>query len=62
MSAEATAINEALVKRRALQRGAEMARRVFEKRGNHSEAHMREAELAALLALAFELGVDWACR
>ena len=34
--------------------GAEMARSVFAKRGNHSEAHLRERELASLLAIAAE--------
>lgn len=33
-----------------------IARHVFARRGNHSEAHMTETELAAALALAAELG------
>jgi len=36
--------------------GTELARCVFAKRGNHSEAHLSEVELAALLVLAFEEG------
>lgn len=33
-----------------------MARAVFKKRGNHTEAHLGEAELAAMLMHAFEAG------
>ena len=40
----------------ALRIGAQLARMVFAKRGNHSEAHISEMELAALLALAAALG------
>jgi hypothetical protein len=40
----------------AIQAGKTIARKVFAKRGNHSEAHVSEAELAALLAIAFQLG------
>lgn len=36
--------------------GRRMARKVFEKRGNHREAHLSEAELAALLAMAAHVG------
>jgi len=42
----------------AIRAGQMIARKVFAKRGNHSEAHISEAELAALLALAFELGQE----
>ncbi len=38
--------------------GMRIARSVFEKRGNHSEAHLSEGELAALLAIAFRIGRD----
>ena len=38
--------------------GAFIARRFFHKRGNNSEAHVSETELAALLAVAFEKGVE----
>ena len=34
---------------------AKLARRVFELRGNHSEAHLFEAELTAVLETACEL-------
>ena len=34
--------------------GTTLARQLFERRGNHSETHLSEAELAALLALAVE--------
>ncbi len=34
--------------------GEVMARRVFAKRGNNSEVHLTELELAAMLALAAE--------
>lgn len=34
--------------------GTRMARLVFEKRGNHSEAHLCEAELATICAAAAE--------
>lgn len=37
--------------------GARMARRVFEARGNHTEAHLREDELAALMGTAYEIGL-----
>ncbi len=46
----------------AVAEGRRMARRVFEKRGNHTEAHIREDELAALLAIAFERGELKAAR
>jgi hypothetical protein len=37
---------------RAIELAMALARQFFAKRGNHSEAHVTEAELAALLALA----------
>lgn len=37
--------------------GAMLARRVFETRGNHSEAHLTEPELAALFDVAVEESV-----
>lgn len=36
----------------------QLARRLFEKRGNHSEVHLSEVELAALLAIAFQRGYE----
>ena len=36
--------------------GMRIARQLFAKRGNHSEVHLPEAELAALLAFAAERG------
>lgn len=41
---------------RSIEFGRDIARRVFEKRGNHSEAHLKEVELAALLAIAYADG------
>lgn len=38
--------------------GLRLARRIFEKRGNHSEAHITEEELAVMLAAAYEIGKD----
>lgn len=35
--------------------GSRVARTVFKHRGNNSEVHLREAELAAIIALAIEL-------
>lgn len=40
----------------AISFGMAVARKVFAKRGNHSEAHLSEGELAALLAHAFSKG------
>ena len=40
----------------ALTLGRQLARKVFDRRGNRTEAHMSEAELAALLALAVAIG------
>jgi hypothetical protein len=40
--------------------GRRVARRVFEKRGDNSEAHLSETELAAFCALAAQLGADGA--
>lgn len=36
----------------ALDIGRQLARQIFAERGNHAEAHLREAELPAVLALA----------
>ena len=38
----------------AIDIGRELARRLFAKRGNHSEAHLSELDLAAICALAAE--------
>lgn len=40
----------------AVAEGRRLARQFFAKRGNNSEVHLSELELAALLALAFERG------
>lgn len=37
---------------------AQMARVVFEKRGNHSEAHLSEVELTAMFAVAIMKGAE----
>lgn len=44
---------------RAVEFGMKFARHVFQRRGNNSEAHVTEAELAAMMAESFERG---ACR
>lgn len=45
---------------RAAKKGAELADKIFSQRGTkgrkHSEAHVSETELAAMLALAYEAG------
>lgn len=38
--------------------GRTLARKVFAKRGDHTEAHISELELAALLALAAKQGAQ----
>lgn len=38
--------------------GQRLAREVFAKRGNHTEAHLSEQELAALLAQAAAIGAS----
>lgn len=40
----------------AARTGLQMARKIFAKRGDHSEAHITEEELAVMLAAAFHLG------
>jgi hypothetical protein len=40
----------------AVQIGLKLARRIFASRGNHSEVHLREMHLAAMLAVAAEQG------
>ncbi len=39
---------------RAIWIGRELARKVFDKRGNHAEVHLNEGELAAMIALGVE--------
>lgn len=38
--------------------GMRMARRIFQQRGNHSEAHLSEEFLATTLSIAFEHGAQ----
>ncbi len=38
--------------------GMAMARKMFEKRGNHTEVHLDELTLSALLALAARRGAE----
>jgi hypothetical protein len=38
----------------AISEGSDIARRFFKKRGDRSEVHLSEIELAALLAIAFD--------
>lgn len=42
----------------SLQEGIKLARGIFALRGNHSEIHLSEVELAAQLALAYRHGVQ----
>lgn len=44
------------MRERALAAGTAIAKRMFAKRGNHTEIHLRQAELAAALTVAFEHG------
>lgn len=44
----------------AVDQGMALARKIFEKRGGHSEIHVTERDLAAMLALAFEVGAEQA--
>ncbi len=46
----------------AVSEGARIARKVFEKRGNHTEAHLDETTLAALLGTVYELGYEACAR
>src|SRR5271157_6315101 len=43
---------------RALAFGESAARKLFAKRGSHSEIHLRPEELATVLAAAFELSAE----
>jgi hypothetical protein len=51
-----TAAQTELLVARALTEGARVARTIFAKRGNHTEAHLSEVELSAILTVVFELG------
>jgi hypothetical protein len=53
-----TTAQKTLLRQRSTEEGARLARKVFAKRGNHSEAHLTEVELAASLAVAFEFGYE----
>lgn len=46
----------------ALEAGMRLARLTFHNRGNHSEIHITEADLAALLSLAYQDGLDGRMR
>jgi hypothetical protein len=43
----------------ARQTGKRIARKTFDKRGNHTEVHLCEVDLAVILVVAFELGAQW---
>lgn len=43
---------------RAIAIGRDIARKVFAKRGNRAEAHLSELELASMLAVAAERGLE----
>lgn len=45
---------------KAIELARVMARQLFKRRGNHSEVHLSEAEVTALLALAIERGAKHA--
>lgn len=42
---------------RSVEIGSELARRVFSKKGNNSEVHIKEAELAALIAIGVQKAI-----
>lgn len=42
----------------AVRIGTQMARKYFERRGNHSEVHLSEKQLAGIMAVAFEMGAE----
>jgi hypothetical protein len=50
-------MTDAAKERLTVEIGRELARRVFAKRGNHSEAHVHEVELGGLLALAADIAI-----
>jgi hypothetical protein len=54
--AKLTAAQITLLRERAIEEGYRIARKMFAKRGGHSEIHLSEFELGAMLAIAFELG------
>lgn len=41
----------------AIEIGTRIARKIFEQRGNHHEAHLREAELAGICIAAAEAAI-----
>jgi hypothetical protein len=43
----------------AVDTGTALARQIFQKRGNNSEAHLSEAELAAAIALGIEQAAEF---
>lgn len=47
---------QGFIRKDAAATGLRLARKIFAERGNHTEAHIREEELAVMLAAAFELG------
>ena len=49
---------EVNIPKAAAKAGLRLARRIFETRGNHSEVHLSEEELAVILSAAFQLGGD----
>jgi hypothetical protein len=63
MTSTSEQLKSAVTTSRAASTGARLARRVFDARSRgkaqrNVEAHIDEAELADLLALAYELGVN----
>ena len=42
----------------SVEAGMRIARRFFEKRGNHAEAHVGEVEFAGMTAIAWALGFE----
>jgi len=51
-------MTDAAKERLTVKIGSALARQVFSRRGNHSEAHVHEVELAGLLALAADMAIS----
>jgi hypothetical protein len=56
-AARARKVQEGL-RERARVAGDRAARTIFAKRGDHSEAHLNEAQIAGIISAAFELGFE----
>lgn len=58
MAKTMTSAEETIMNTYAVKAGRMLARKVFEQRGSHSEAHLSEGELAEIIKVAFELGFN----